>query len=90
LCYHVIHDVDFVPAVTARVYVLNKGRIIAEGHVREVFSDVKLIEEANLEPPVLTHFFNILNEQSGTDLVKPLPLTIEEAIDKTKRLMKKS
>ena len=84
------HDVNFVAAVADRVYVLNKGQIIAEGHVREVFSNPKLMEEANLEPPALTHFFNILNEQSGMDLIKPLPLTIEEAIDKMKRLMKTS
>lgn len=84
------HDVNFVAAVADRVYVLNKGQIIAKGHVREVFSNPKLMEEANLEPPALTHFFNILNEQSGIDLIKPLPLTIEEAIDKMKRLMKTS
>jgi cobalt/nickel transport system ATP-binding protein len=84
------HDVNFVPAVADRVYVLNKGRIIAEGHVREVFSNSRVMMEANLEPPVLAHFFSILNERSDIDLIKPLPLTIEEAITKMKCLLKKS
>ncbi|MGQ9690999.1 MAG: energy-coupling factor ABC transporter ATP-binding protein [Thermoproteota archaeon] len=84
------HDVDFVPTVADRVYVLNKGRIIAEGTVREAFSNFKIMTEANLEPPIVTRLFSLLNEQSDIDLIKPLPLTIQEALYEIKRLMKTS
>ena len=82
------HDVDFVPKIADRIYVLNKGRIVAEGPVREVFSNFEIMAEANLEPPTVTCLFSLLDER--TDLIKPLPLTIEEALHKIKRLMERS
>lgn len=84
------HDVNFVPMVADRVYVLNKGRIIAEGSVRETFSNFKIMTEANLEPPIVTSLFSLLSEQSDTELIEPLPLTLEEALYRIKRLMKTS
>jgi len=82
------HDVDFVPKIADRIYVLNKGRIVAEGPVREVFSNFEIMAEANLEPPTVTCLFSLLDER--TDLIKPLPLTIEEALHKIKHLMERS
>jgi len=82
------HDVDFVPKIADRIYVLNKGRIVAEGPVREVFSNFEIMAEANLEPPAVTCLFSLL--KGRTDLIKPLPLTIEEALHKIKRLMERS
>jgi len=84
------HDVDFVPTVADRVYVLNKGQIVAEGSVGEIFSNSKIMTEANLEPPIVTRLFSLLNEQSDIDLIKPLPLTIQEALYEIKRLIKTS
>jgi len=68
---------------------LNRGRIIAEGSVREVFSNLKLMGEASLEPPIITHLLSLLKEQSGID-AEELPLTIEEALQRIKRLMGKT
>lgn len=82
------HDVDFVPKIADRIYVLNKGRIVAEGPVREVFSNFEIMAEANLEPPAVTCLFSLL--KGRTDLIKHLPLTIEEALHKIKRLMERS
>lgn len=84
------HDVDFVPLIADRVYVLNKGRIVEEGSVREIFSNSKIMAEANLEPPIVTRLFSLLNEQSDIDLIKSLPLTIQEALYEIKHLMKTS
>lgn len=84
------HDVDIVPMIVDRVYVLNKGQIIAEGPIREIFSNFEIMEKANLEPPIITRLFyliNKINEQNNADLIKPLPLTIEEALEKIKHLM---
>lgn len=84
------HDVNFVPLISEKIYILNRGRIIAEGSVREVFSNLKLMSEASLEPPIITHLFSLLKEQNEIDAEEYLPLTIEEALQRIKRLMGKT
>jgi len=73
------HDVNFVPMVADRVYVLNKGRVIAEGSLREIFSSQRIMSEASLEPPIIAQLFQLLAAGNNA-LVKSLPLTVEEAL----------
>lgn len=80
------HDVDFVPAIAVRVFVLNRGQIIAEGSVAEIFSNFEIMREANLEPPTVTRLFSLLSEQGRMDFTKPLPITVQEALQEIKRL----
>ncbi|MGC8948075.1 MAG: energy-coupling factor ABC transporter ATP-binding protein [Thermoprotei archaeon] len=85
------HDVDMIPMIVDRVYILNKGEIIAEGSVREIFTNFEIMEKANLEPPTIARLFYFINKVYGhnnANLVEPLPLTIEEALEKIKHLMK--
>jgi len=87
------HDVNFVPAVAGRVYVLNRGRTVAEGVVRDIFSNFELMKKASLEPPVITRLFTLLNAQGSLTNpyhVNPLPLTVEEALQEITRLLKAS
>ncbi len=42
------HDVDFISKVADRVYILNKGRIMAEGAVKEIFSNYEIMKKARL------------------------------------------
>jgi cobalt/nickel transport system ATP-binding protein len=44
------HDVNAIPALADRVYVLNRT-IIAEGTAQKIFSDFELLRENNLEVP---------------------------------------
>ncbi len=74
------HDVDFIPMVTERGYILAKGKILAEGYLEDLFSNFKVIDEAKLEPPTITRLFKLLNRLIGKDVVQPLPLTIDKAI----------
>jgi cobalt/nickel transport system ATP-binding protein len=83
------HDVNFVPLVMDRVYILNSGRVIAEGSVRAVFSNVKLMKEANLEPPVIAQLFSLLSEQDGIGFTEFLPFTVEDALQEIRRLIKR-
>ncbi|MBS7643431.1 ATP-binding cassette domain-containing protein [Candidatus Bathyarchaeota archaeon] len=83
------HDVNFVPMIMDRVYVLNSGRIIAEGSVRAVFSNVKLMKEANLEPPAIAQLFSLLSEQDGLEFTESLPFTIKDALHELHRLLKR-
>jgi len=71
------HDVDIVPQMADRVYVLvGGGEIVAQGSPREVFSDPDLLRRSNIEPPALADLFQRLAEM-GYALGHPI--TIEEA-----------
>ena len=78
------HDVNFVPEVAERLCILNKGHVISDGSPREIFSNSKLLSEANLEPPIVTRLFNALAQEKGNQ-IETLPLTVEEAIHELNR-----
>ena len=87
--YHIIlitatHDVNFVPEVAERIYVLDKGHVIAEGLLRQIFSNPKLMSEANLEPPIVTRLFNALAEENNVQ-IESIPLTVGEALHELRR-----
>lgn len=72
------HDVNATLEIADRVYVLNK-QIIAEGPVREIFSNVKLLKETNLEIPEILKLFKVLNAFGYN--CEQIPLSINEAIE---------
>ena len=78
------HDVNFLPEVADRAYILNKGHVTSEGSLREVFSSSRLMSEANLEPPTITRLFSILAEKKNAR-TESLPLTVEEALSALQR-----
>jgi cobalt/nickel transport system ATP-binding protein len=73
-----MHDVNALPALADRVYVLNKC-IVAEGSPRDIFSDWSLLNENNLEAPDVFKLFKVLNcfGYSSEDL----PLSFDEAVE---------
>jgi len=68
-----MHDVNAVPEVADRVVILNKT-IVADGTPSEVFSDVRLLEENNLDVPEICKVFSILNCYGCTCEEQPLTL----------------
>ena len=72
------HDVNAVPTLADRVYVLNK-RIIAEGTSQKIFSDVELLKENNLEVPEVFKLFEVL--QCFGYNCEELPLSVDDAIE---------
>jgi cobalt/nickel transport system ATP-binding protein len=71
------HDVNVVPAMADRVYVLLRGgEIVAEGTPHDIFQDPGLLRRSNVEPPVLAELFQRLREM-GHALGRPI--TVEEA-----------
>lgn len=78
------HDINFVSYVTEKAYILNKGEIVGKGKLIDLFSNIKMLEEAGLEPPLITHFFYLLNQNVFCHPIIPLPLTMEEALKKIK------
>jgi cobalt/nickel transport system ATP-binding protein len=72
------HDVNAVPALADRVYVL-KRKIITEGTSREIFSDGELLKENNLEVPEIFKLFEVLRCFGYG--CEELPLSIDEAVE---------
>jgi cobalt/nickel transport system ATP-binding protein len=72
------HDVNALPQLSDRVYVLNR-KIIAQGSPREIFSDSTVLKENNLEAPDVFKLFKVLGF-FGYDC-DTLPLSIDEAIE---------
>ena len=72
------HDVNAVPALADRVFVLNK-RVIAEGTAQEIFSDGALMNANNLGVPEVFKLFEVL-KCFGYNC-EELPLSINEAIE---------
>ena len=55
------HDMNLIYDICDYVYVLNKGKIISEGNVEEVFVDEHKIEAAGLELPWLVKLHKNMN-----------------------------
>ena len=71
------HDVNALPELAERVYVLNQ-EIVAEGSPREIFSDWELLKKNNLEAPDVFKLFKVLT-CFGYDC-DTLPMSIDEAV----------
>lgn len=54
------HDVDVVPLLADRIYVMNRGRINIFGPTAEVFSQKKAIRDNNLRLPRVAHLVELL------------------------------
>jgi cobalt/nickel transport system ATP-binding protein len=74
----VTHKIDVVPRLAQRVLVMESGRLLADGSLREVLTNVPLLERARLTPPEITKYFYEKRRLNGGQ--GPLPLTVEEAL----------
>ena len=83
------HEVDFVPNYAKKVFVLVDGLLIAEGTPKEIFAQPEILDQANLEVPIVTELFQDL-EKEGFDMNNDYPLTIDEAKEKFLELLNKN
>ena len=83
------HEVDLVPNYAKKVFVLVDGLLIAEGTPKEIFAQPKILDQANLEVPIVTELFQDL-EKEGFDMNNDYPLTIDEAKEKFLELLNKN
>ncbi len=74
------HDVDTVPLLADKVYLLDKGKIIMGGTTEEVFNKKEIIRKINLRLPRVAHLIEIL-DKDGILNADDLPLTIGQAKD---------
>ncbi len=69
------HDMDFAAEMFDRCYLLDEGRIICEGGVETVLTNIPLLREHRLKPPTVTQLFANLPD------CKNLPVRLKEAIE---------
>ena len=72
------HDVDTVPLLADRVYLLDKGEIVMGGTTEEVFNQKEVIRKIDLRLPRVAHLVEIL-DKDGVLNADTLPLTIGQA-----------
>lgn len=73
------HDVDFVPLFATKAHILNKGKIVLEGRLEEVFLKTEMIRSIDLRLPRIAHLFEILKMKDRLPINNQFPLTIGEA-----------
>ena len=83
------HEVNLVPNYAQKVFVLVDGLLIAEGTPKEIFAQPEILDQANLEVPIVTELFQDLEEE-GFDMGGDYPLTIDEAKEKFMQLLNKN
>lgn len=84
----VSHNMEDVARLCQRILVLDKGRLIADGSPRHIFSRAKLMTSVGLRPPDVVTLMERLREsgwQVRTDV-----LTVEEAYQEIRRELAKS
>jgi cobalt/nickel transport system ATP-binding protein len=70
------HDVSLVAEVADYVYVMSKGRFVAQGKVEEIFLQPDMLKSVRLDVPVLPKLIRSL-QQKGIPV--PMAYTYEEA-----------
>ncbi len=80
------HDVNIVSIIADTVYVLQRGGIVLGGPASEVFAKTDVLEEANIQPPLLTELFNQLKDAGLS--AERMPISVEEAKEAILRMIK--
>jgi cobalt/nickel transport system ATP-binding protein len=70
------HDVSLVAEVADYVYVMSKGRFVAQGNVEEIFLQPDMLKSVRLDVPVLPKLIRSL-QQKGIPI--PMAYTYEDA-----------
>jgi cobalt/nickel transport system ATP-binding protein len=81
------HDVDMVPLFANKMFILKKGKLMAQGKPKELFSNTQLIREVNLRSPRIAHLFEVLKKENNLPILDDYPLTISEARKEILRLL---
>jgi cobalt/nickel transport system ATP-binding protein len=70
------HDVSLVPEIADYIYVMNKGRIVAQGTIAEVFIQAELLKSVRLDVPLYPKLIQSLREKG---IPVSMAFTFEEA-----------
>lgn len=82
----VSHNMEDVASLVERVIVMNKGQVVMDGTVGEIFRDEKRLEEIGLSVPQVTYFMKRLKKYIPQ--VNDNIYTVDEAKKELERLLK--
>ncbi|MEQ8225673.1 MAG: energy-coupling factor transporter ATPase [Candidatus Eremiobacterota bacterium] len=80
----VTHDMNQVALLCDRVFIMEKGRIVLQGTLNEVFSQVEALEKYSLDVPQITRLMYRLREKGLS--VNTEIYTVEEALKEIKKI----
>ncbi|MEQ8188375.1 MAG: energy-coupling factor transporter ATPase [Candidatus Eremiobacterota bacterium] len=80
----VTHDMNQVALLCDRVFIMEKGRIVLQGTLNEVFSQVEALEKYSLDVPQITRLMHRLREKGLS--VNTEVYTVEEALKEIKKI----
>ncbi len=73
------HDVSLVPEVAEYLYVMNKGRFVAQGTVEEIFCQPEMLQSVRLDVPPLPRLLRSLRDRG-------IPLPMAYRYDEVERV----
>ena len=82
----VTHDVEFVADCKPRIVLMANGKIIADGPIKKIMTDVEAMAQASVAPPEIAKVFRELSEYG-------LPvdvLDVDEAVDVLSQFLEES
>lgn len=59
------HDIDVVPIYADHVFVMDGGKLLAQGLPKEIFAQPELLRQHHLRLPRLSHLLEILQKEDG-------------------------
>lgn len=62
------HEIDIVPLYCDNAYVLDRGKVIFGGEVKELFKNPNLLREHSLRLPRISHLMEILHKRDNIDV----------------------
>ncbi|MEF9952873.1 MAG: cobalt-precorrin-5B (C(1))-methyltransferase CbiD [Clostridium sp.] len=62
------HEMDLVPNICSRIYILKNGVITYSGDVNGAINNPSIIREAGLRLPRLSHLMEVMNKRDGLNL----------------------
>ncbi|MEQ8167431.1 MAG: energy-coupling factor transporter ATPase [Candidatus Eremiobacterota bacterium] len=80
----VTHDMNQVALLCDRVFIMEKGRIVLQGNLNEIFSQVEALENYSLDIPQITRLMHRLKEKGLS--VNTEIYTVEEALKEIKKI----
>jgi len=83
----VSHDMNFIASVADRVLIMEKGKIVFQGGMKEAFYNPEILEAYSLDVPEISRLMYTLKKR-GLD-VKTDIYTVEEAFTELKKLKRK-
>jgi len=80
------HKTEEIVRIADRIYLLDKGEIVAEGTPSEICGKVELLKKIGVKIPQISELFHRLKKEKGINVEK-IPITVEEAASMLRKLL---